>query len=332
GYLAQTLEFSFRDPATGQLTNQTVNLGPDGLSARDMATALNTVSGVSANAYTTLGLRFGTPPVTPVDFSVTVGGTTLTLTNVQPDAMRPENLADEINANPDFKDLGVVASIDGNQLVIRSIHGDDISVGFPATGGGTFFLNKDPYGNGTGVIDQPVVAGTTYVVGGVVDISLAEGALVRPQDMDLGGTGELFALNPTAQLTYRGIQFDISGSPAGGDTFGIHFNSAGVSDNRNGLNLAGLANSLTLQGGLSFNGAYNDLVGNVGTLTNQARMDQEAGQVLLSQSETQWQQKSGVNLDEEAGRLIQYQAAYNASAQVVSIARDLFDTLINTFR
>jgi flagellar hook-associated protein 1 FlgK len=41
---------------------------------------------------------------------------------------------------------------------------------------------------------------------------------------------------------------------------------------------------------------------------------------------------SAVNLDEEAGKLIQYQAAYNASAQVVSVARELFDTLLGAFR
>ena len=51
----------------------------------------------------------------------------------------------------------------------------------------------------------------------------------------------------------------------------------------------------------------------------------------MQQSEASWQSLSGVNLDEEAGKLIQFQSAYNASAQVVSIARELFNTLISVF-
>ncbi|HET8706881.1 MAG TPA: flagellar basal body rod C-terminal domain-containing protein, partial [Pseudomonadales bacterium] len=37
---------------------------------------------------------------------------------------------------------------------------------------------------------------------------------------------------------------------------------------------------------------------------------------------------SGVNLDEEAAKLIQYQNAYQASAQLVNVARKLFDSLL----
>jgi flagellar hook-associated protein 1 FlgK len=36
-------------------------------------------------------------------------------------------------------------------------------------------------------------------------------------------------------------------------------------------------------------------------------------------------------LDEEAAALIQYELAYNASAKVIQVARDIFTTLINTF-
>ena len=41
---------------------------------------------------------------------------------------------------------------------------------------------------------------------------------------------------------------------------------------------------------------------------------------------------SGVNLDEEASNMIKFELAYNAAAQVIVIARSLFDTLIATFR
>ena len=39
---------------------------------------------------------------------------------------------------------------------------------------------------------------------------------------------------------------------------------------------------------------------------------------------------SGVNLDTEASKLIELQQAYQASARILSTARDLFDTLIQS--
>ena len=39
---------------------------------------------------------------------------------------------------------------------------------------------------------------------------------------------------------------------------------------------------------------------------------------------------SGVNLDEEAARLIQYQQAYQASAKMLQIAQNIFDNLLQT--
>ena len=36
----------------------------------------------------------------------------------------------------------------------------------------------------------------------------------------------------------------------------------------------------------------------------------------------------GVNLDEEAANLLQYQQAYQASAKMIQIAQNIFDTLI----
>ena len=37
---------------------------------------------------------------------------------------------------------------------------------------------------------------------------------------------------------------------------------------------------------------------------------------------------SGVNLDEEAARLIQFQQSYQAAAKMLQVAQSLFDTLL----
>jgi flagellar hook-associated protein 1 FlgK len=39
-------------------------------------------------------------------------------------------------------------------------------------------------------------------------------------------------------------------------------------------------------------------------------------------------EKAGVNLDEEAARLIQYQQSYQAAAKILQIAQSVFDSLL----
>jgi flagellar hook-associated protein 1 FlgK len=148
-----------------------------------------------------------------------------------------------------------------------------------------------------------------------------------------GVANELFSDNPADGAEYQGFQFKITGQPAAGDTFEINYNSNGVSDNRNAELLAALGTANTLNGGSqNFSEGYAGLVEDIGVKTRQSQLDVDAGKTLLEQSTNQRESVSGVNLDEEAGRLIQYQAAYNASAQVMSVAQDLFNTLLQSFR
>ncbi|WP_404363139.1 flagellar hook-associated protein FlgK [Marinobacter sp.] len=147
-----------------------------------------------------------------------------------------------------------------------------------------------------------------------------------------GIANKLFSEDPSDD-NYRGFQFSLNGNPKANDNFLIEYNTDGISDNRNAGILGGLATVNTMNGGnQSFTEAYGGLVEQVGVSTRQSQLDLDAGQALLEQTSNQRESISGVNLDEEAGRLIQYQAAYNASAKVMSVAQDLFDTLLNTFR
>ncbi|MDG5500452.1 flagellar hook-associated protein FlgK [Marinobacter sp. BGYM27] len=152
------------------------------------------------------------------------------------------------------------------------------------------------------------------------------------QTFQEGISNKIFSEDPS-DPNYRGFQFEINGNPEAGDMFTIDYNTDGVSDNRNAQILGGLGTENTMNGGnQSFSEAYGGLVETVGVTTRQSQLDKDAGAALLEQSTNQRESVSGVNLDEEAGKLIQYQAAYNASAQVMSVAQDLFDTLLSTFR
>jgi len=67
----------------------------------------------------------------------------------------------------------------------------------------------------------------------------------------------------------------------------------------------------------------------VGIQSNQASINRDAASALLSQSEAFRESVSGVNLDEEAANLLRYEQAYNASSQIISVARDIFNILFN---
>jgi len=126
-------------------------------------------------------------------------------------------------------------------------------------------------------------------------------------------------------------QLTLAGNPAVGDRFTVAQNTAGTSDNRNALALAGL--SLTkIVGGLSFADSYGQLVADVGSKTAAAKNNRDAADTLLTQSQANRDSVSAVNLDEEAANLIKFQQAYQASAQVITIARSLFTSLLSAFQ
>lgn len=131
-------------------------------------------------------------------------------------------------------------------------------------------------------------------------------------------------------------EFTLSGVPQAGDSFTLGMNSKGISDNSNALALSGLQSKATVGGtgstGASFNDAYGGLVERIGTLTAQVRNNADASITVLNQAQASRDSLSGVNLDEEAANLIQFQQYYSASAQVIQVARSLFDTLIGAFR
>ena len=105
----------------------------------------------------------------------------------------------------------------------------------------------------------------------------------------------------------------------------------GPSDNANALALAGLQRERFV-GGATVQGAYAQVVADVGSRTRRAELSATAQRGLLMQAEQAHSEVSGVNLDEEAAKLLHYQQAYQAAAQVIAIAQTLFDAVINAMR
>jgi flagellar hook-associated protein 1 FlgK len=134
-----------------------------------------------------------------------------------------------------------------------------------------------------------------------------------------------------ATIAVGGLSFSISGTPANGDKFTL--SASGPSDNRNGLLLADLQKQGTLNNSTtSYSTAFAELVNGVGNKTRELKITSASEAKVLEQATTAMQSESGVNLDEEATNLLRYQQAYQAAGKMMSIASQLFDTLLQLGR
>lgn len=151
-------------------------------------------------------------------------------------------------------------------------------------------------------------------------------------------TGAIY--NPTTGLDVVadnalgfGYEIHISGNPGLGDRFDISYNLQGISDNGNMLELSGLQSTKNMLGSTAtYNDAYSSIITKVGTRTHQADIAKRAQETLLRQSQNARESVSGVNLDEEAADMLRFQQAYQAAAQVISSADEMFDVLIAAAR
>jgi len=141
------------------------------------------------------------------------------------------------------------------------------------------------------------------------------------------GAGTYTAGTP---ITFNGISVALTGTPAAGDSFAVNDNANGTGDNSNALKLAGILNQNVLSGGAeSLSGAVNSYVGTVGLLTSQVQNGATAQKSVMQSAQSAQQSLSGVNLDQEAANLVQYQQAYQAAARVIAASNTLFNSLIS---
>lgn len=101
--------------------------------------------------------------------------------------------------------------------------------------------------------------------------------------------------------------------------------------NQNALDLAALTNSPQVDG-LSYTAYYGRLTAAVGQDLRSARENTKTHEQLLFQAQSVRDDISKVSLDEEAARLIEFQRAYQASAQMISILNDLTGVAIDMVR
>ena len=179
--------------------------------------------------------------------------------------------------------------------------------------------------------------GAATISSGTV-LNSANPNLLTPATITFANPPTSYSINGGAPVAYvsggniavNGWQVQISGTPASGDSFTVGSNAGGTGDNRNALAAANQQNVGVLQNGTtSITGGVSALITGLGSHAQQINTAQAAQTAVNTQALTAVQSKSGVNLDEEAAALLQWQQAYQAAAHALTIGASLFTTLIN---
>ncbi|MDH3506764.1 MAG: flagellar hook-associated protein FlgK [Gammaproteobacteria bacterium] len=148
----------------------------------------------------------------------------------------------------------------------------------------------------------------------------------------INGAGS-FAYTSGADIVVNGARVQISGTPSVGDQFIIESNSGGVGDNRNALSLADTLAAGLFDGGVaSLQDAVSQLVTAVGAQTAEVSYQRDAQDALRVRAEQSLQSVRGVNLDEEAARMLEQEQMYQAAAKTIAVADLLFQSLIAAIR
>ncbi len=427
GFFPARLDIQDPDVVNGGTKSRGILTIPAETSAKETARILSEQSGITASARTTIQLtNFTDDPAGFLEQKMYLNGVELTDTlpsgQVKYDLDYPETvpnpinanfLADRINSNNTFKDMGIVAQSDGSTVTLTALNGDDLSIefqgdhadsitvsngndvylkatgtvsskplnkydGYDFTEGGPYTYEFDVPGQGSFNIEltgsyatgadlvteiESQINSTAYSNNGTVVVDIDEKGNINFQNkieispsgtngsakLTMGGQvkvvldegivmtsqpplSNLFEEYPEQDPVYLGYELAMDGVPKQGDLFYVDFNDDAVTDNRNGAFLGAVQSKELIEGEMSITEAYGKSVEEVGSITARAQINTESSKVLLSHSEDSVSAVSGVNLDEEAANLIRFELGYNASAQVISVARDLFSTLIGIFR
>lgn len=107
----------------------------------------------------------------------------------------------------------------------------------------------------------------------------------------------------------------------------------GPGDNRLSNLISAMQYDQMMNGGTStFDDFYNNIVGNVGVTASRANSELESQKGIVGQLKNIRESISGVSLDEETTKMIEYQKSYDASAKLIKTADEMLDTILSLKR
>ena len=297
---------------------------PDGGNFNFMVTEGGTVGSTAislqANIWpdATVDLTSGVPsssttigsPYTALNFDLVRQGATL----------KANSLYSEIEA-PQF--TGTAKSNVGERLTLSNLPDEELIIIVGNNGAKKLSLQYDAIpSDGPKVHRDIMIKILDQKTGSVEFIDTQSGTSLANRTLDSNGRCEA-----------EGFNISLFGALVDGDEFHIADNGEGIGDASAMLELTGLQSGNERNDGRGgFQKIFSETMSKLGSLVQASELGANAAAALKDASLEAEASFSGVNLDTEAANLIEQQQAYQASARVLSTARELFNSLLDTFR
>jgi flagellar hook-associated protein 1 FlgK len=150
---------------------------------------------------------------------------------------------------------------------------------------------------------------------------------------DTGAT--VYTYTPGQPIEYStappltGWSLTLKGTPQPGDTYSVQPNAYPALNAGNAQSMLNLRDLAMFDGGPLTDG-YAGLMAEIGIQVQSAKSAATVSENIAANIEQQRTSVSGVNLDEEAARMLQYQQAYQASGKMLQLAQNIFETLLQS--
>ncbi|MDO8905479.1 flagellar hook-associated protein FlgK [Hydrogenophaga sp.] len=138
-----------------------------------------------------------------------------------------------------------------------------------------------------------------------------------------------YNFSPGVPIEINGWSLTLRGTPTAGDSFTVSAAPLGsvAQNSGNAKGVLAMRDRPTFEG-IALADGYISLFSELGTQVQGARFAAEFSANIAKGAETARTNVSGVNLDEEAARMLQFQQAYQASAKFLQVAQSTFDSLL----
>ncbi len=156
-------------------------------------------------------------------------------------------------------------------------------------------------------------------------------SIIEVFDKQTGHSIATRILDETRLAEAIGYKLQLDGKASKGDIFFISPNKNATGDARNldAILAKQRADAYTTGSG-SFQEIFAQIVSKVGSSVNSGKLANGSAEAQMNATNEAEAQFSGISLDAEAANLLEQQQAYQASARILSTARELFDTLLKS--
>lgn len=264
--------------------------------------------------------------------SYTVGGVTrsVTIVNVGDPSALP--LDDKLTADPNDVVIGVdFSSPTAAADLDAALGGKGLAIDVSASTTGFAFTSGDPsltIGGGSSKLTATTLTGDGLAIPLFVD-----GASGKPYSGSLDGGSQRtgfaarITVNP-ALVADNAKLVTYSGSTSAGDPARAEFLRDSMTSDRTFALDSGLGSTSRPYSG-SIAEFANGVIANQASQSAAATRVADGQSLVVSTLTDSFSAASGVNTDEEMGRLIQLQTAYGANARVISAVKEMMDMLMN---